>query len=114
MDSLRKRKGKVVFDIQGDMLGRPDILKAVFSEFYPVYITEVPFRNVREYHGYSLQFDEVEEGMAPIEYLCTVDMNNGGNPITTFARRDQVFTTTIDLPDKYEIKDGEIVLKQDA
>ena len=72
---LENRKGSV--KINRDLLleGNLNVLKAIFSKFYPLHIDTNLFSNNTTYYGISKEFDILEEGTVSPEYDCLITVN---------------------------------------
>ena len=74
--SIKKRKGVISFSNIPTEIVSDEILKEIFSRFYPTHI-EHNFNRIR-YYGYSRYFEISEEGSVLNEYVIEIEENKEG------------------------------------
>ena len=72
---IQNRKGSVKINRILLLNGDFEVLKAIFSKFYPLHIDTNLFTNNITYYGISEEFDIIEEGIVAPEYDCLVTVN---------------------------------------
>lgn len=82
---MKNRKGEI--RISRDLLkDELELAQLVFANFVPVFISNNPIYTHIEYYGYSIHFDEIDEGVKPPRYDAILINESGTTKFKEFVK----------------------------
>jgi len=78
MRNIQKRKG--IIKLRNEVIKDPTLFRSLlslFGQFVPIYSTTNPLEGFTYYHGYSIEFEEVEDGEPLPTYDAILNLETG-------------------------------------